>query len=138
MAQVWEEGQSGNPNGRPAGKSAKPISSLRKTLTRLRKMEQRALDNIEAVISGKKVITEDGGADSVDKQMLDTSKWVIATLSALSRSATQEEALKLQVRREDEPKQEAQGNGTEGKVIPMRPKISLEILPDGDDEDEEE
>lgn len=137
----WEEGQSGNPDGRPAGKPSKPISSLRRTLTKLRGMEKRALENIEAVVNGKKVVTEDGSGEDISKLQLETSKWVISQISALSRSATQEEALKLQVRREEEPakKEEEKATGTDGKkVVPIRSGLSLDILPDGDDEDEEE
>lgn len=143
--QIWEEGQSGNPNGRPAGKAAKPISSLRRTLNQLKKLEKQALDNIEAVVNGKKVRDEDGVLTEVEKQRLDTSKWVITTISALSRSATQEEALKLQVKRGDAPQaqqqeppeQEAPKPSEDGKVLKFPQKsLSMDILPDVDDDEE--
>lgn len=145
----WEEGQSGNPNGRPAGKGSKPISPLRRTLNQLRKLEPRALENIKAVINGTKIgqgedgeiIDTEDGAGSVDKMMLETSKWVISQISALSRSATQEESLRHAIRKDAEEKvesPEAPPSDGSGKVIPINRKMSTDLLPDVDEEENED
>lgn len=74
----FKPGESGNPSGRPKGKS---VSRLRSTLTLLKEMESDALENI------KKAVTN----EAVSKTALDTSKWIISTISSMSRTAVVEE-----------------------------------------------
>ena len=118
----WKEGESGNPNGRPAGKPTKPISPLRKTLNKLRDMEEKSLENIRKAVEGT----------DLDKQQLETSKWVISTVASLTRAATQDEELRLKIKngnapeQEEAPKAQTEQSG-DGKVVQMRPRVSTDI-----------
>jgi hypothetical protein len=118
----WKEGESGNPNGRPPGKATKPISPLRKTLNKLRDMEEKSLENIRKAVEGT----------DLDKQQLETSKWVISTVASLTRAATQDEELRLKIKQGNAPEQEEAPKvqteqSVDGKVLTMRPRVSTDI-----------
>lgn len=57
-------------------------SRLRKTLTKLHELEPYALENIEKSVKQQEV----------DKEALNTSRWVITNLMSLTKSAAQDEA----------------------------------------------
>lgn len=77
-----------NPAGRPLKgqeKDADPIikkqSKLRTTEKKLHRLTPQAMANIEKSVKG----------ESVDKEVLTTSKWVVTTAAAISKQAMQEE-----------------------------------------------
>lgn len=88
-------GADANPDGRPptATSRGKPISGLRRTLTKLRKLEHDSLDNIERSVRG----------ESVKRETLASSKWVVSTLATLHRAAIQEEKDLLTIRNYTDP-----------------------------------
>ena len=77
-------GRSGNPNGRPKG-TGKRVSSLRGIFNKLKKMDQEAIDTIQ------KSLTE---GVAVDKDKVQTAKWVITTITTLHRACLSEEESK--------------------------------------------
>ena len=77
---AWQEGKSGNPNGRPKG-TGRPVSSLRKTLKKLRTLEDKSLENIENSVNGKEV----------DKEVLSSSKWVVQQVVSVQKACVDEE-----------------------------------------------
>lgn len=117
LAPAWEKGQSGNPNGRPKG-TGRPVSRLRTLVKKLQAMEAKALKNIEDSVDGKEV----------DKQTLDTSKWVITTAVNVNRAATQEEQFKHELKKDAEDyEEEAKANGTTGL---SGPKFTTSLIKD--------
>lgn len=87
---LFVAGISGNAEGRPPTKNgkSKPISALRRTLTKLRKLEGLSLQNIEKSIKG----------EEIDKETLTTSKWLVNTLGTMHKSAVSEEKDLLNIR----------------------------------------
>lgn len=78
----WEKGgASPNPKGRPKGAGRK-VSSLRTIFNKLKKMDQEAIDTIQ------KSLTE---GSSVDKDKVQTAKWVINTITVVHKACLQEE-----------------------------------------------
>ena len=84
----FRPGRSGNPAGRPLKgeeKGADPVikkqSKLRATEKKLMKLTPQAIINIEKSVKG----------ESVDKEVLSTSKWVVTTSAAISKQAMMEE-----------------------------------------------
>lgn len=100
-------GKSGNPQGRPKG-TGKKISALRGILNKLKKMDQEAIDTIQ------KSLTE--GA-TVDKDKVQTAKWVITTITTVHRACLSEEEAKA-LKDEDETPTADSGNAdtTEDEV----------------------
>lgn len=88
---VWKDGESGNPKGRPRG-TGRSVSRLRRTITKLEEYVDAAVDNVGRSVNG----------EDVEKSTLDSSKWVITTIPALSRAATAEEQLRENVRARQE------------------------------------
>lgn len=79
----WEKGgASPNPNGRPKG-SGRKVSSLRTIFNKLKKMDQEAIDTIQ------KSLTE---GSAVDKDKVQTAKWVINTITVVHKACLQEES----------------------------------------------
>jgi hypothetical protein len=77
-----------NPNGAPKKEDRKgydPVlkkqSKLRATEKKLMKLTPQAIENIEKSVKG----------ESVDKEVLSTSKWVVTTSAAISKQAMMEE-----------------------------------------------
>lgn len=78
---MWEKGAaSPNPAGRPR-KTGKPVSSLRKTLSKLKALETKSLENIEKSVNGQEV----------DKECLASSKWVINSVVSVQKACVAEE-----------------------------------------------
>lgn len=77
---AWEKGKSANPNGRPKG-TGRPVSSLRKTLTKLKTLENKSLENIEKSVNG----------EEVDKEVLSSSKWVVQQVVSVQKACVSEE-----------------------------------------------
>lgn len=83
---MWPEGHCPNKYGRggnpdkPKTKS-KPVSTLRKTLSKLRNLEVKSLENVEKSVNG----------EVVDKESLASSKWVISTIVTVQRACVSEE-----------------------------------------------
>lgn len=95
--------------GRPPGSTNKVKNSkLRKTLNKLREIEDKALENI-----AKNVRSEE-----VDKEVLASSKWVITTLVTVQKACVAEEEFKNKMNEDDEEPE---------KVEPSKPKFSMEI-----------
>lgn len=80
----FKEGRSGNPNGRPKG-PGKKVSSLRGIFNKLKKMDQEAIDAIQASL------TE---GSTIDKDKVQTAKWVITTIATLHKACLSEEEAK--------------------------------------------
>ena len=84
----FRPGISGNSRGAPKKEDRKgydPVlkkqSKLRATEKKLMKLTPQAIENIEKSVKG----------ESVDKEVLTTSKWVITTAAAISKQAMMEE-----------------------------------------------
>lgn len=139
---LWKEGSSGNPNGRPKAKG-KPVSSLRKTISKLRELEEQALENIASVVKGTKVKVEGGEETVVDKSMLETSKWVISTLSSMSSAATKDEELRYTIRSRAEDKAEREQEKATGtndaspKDNVIRNRFTTKLIKDDTEDDTE-
>jgi formyltetrahydrofolate synthetase len=120
-ATSFEAGKTGNPNGRPKGRG-KPVSRLRSTLSKLRELEQQALDNIADSV-GKK---------NIDKEVIATSKWVITTIVAVNKAANAEEALLQSIREYNdmqenlEQEQELKREGSTNNVVRFTTKLVKE------------
>lgn len=84
--QIKKGGPSLNPAGRPKEtpeqKAAKlKKSRLRKTEAELLKLNPQALENIRKSVAG----------EEIDKEVVNTSKWVVTTTVSVSKAALQEE-----------------------------------------------
>lgn len=100
MTTKFKPGTSGNTNGRPKGRTSKPISRLRSTLNKLKQLEEDAIDVIEKSLMGE---------DDVDKPRVDTAKWIITSISSLTRTAIAEESYRTDLKMKDE---EVKATGT--------------------------
>ena len=80
----FKKGVSPNPNGRPKG-TGKKVSSLRGIFNKLKKMDQEAIDAIQASL------TE---GSTIDKDKVQTAKWVITTIATLHKACLSEEEAK--------------------------------------------
>lgn len=110
----------GRPKETPEQKAAKlKKSKLRKTENELLKLNPQALENIRKSVEG----------EQIDKEVVNTSKWVVTTTVAVSKAAMQEE-LELNGLKDRNMKaamEEAQGEEYEegGPVA----EFSLNMLP---------
>lgn|SRR5690606_23684906 len=116
-SRIWKPGQSGNPNGRPKG-TGRPFSKLRSLVNKLQAMEETALKNIEAALNH----------EEIEKQALETSKWVISMIPTVNRAATQEEQLKYAIKKDQEIGEEEKKEGTND--APAKPRFSVSIPQD--------
>jgi Family of unknown function (DUF5681) len=90
----FKPGSSGNPNGRPKGAATRKVSSLRGIFNKLKKMDTEAIDTIQ------KSLTE---GSVVDKDKVQTAKWVITTITQLHKACLSEEEGKSSKDTEDTP-----------------------------------
>lgn len=95
--------------GRPKGSTQKAKSSkLRKTLNKLRSIEDKALENIEKSVKGEVISSE----------VLATSKWVVTSIVTVQKACVAEEQFKESLNDEDE----------DPTPIAEKPKFSLNIV----------
>lgn len=83
---AWKPGETGNRFGRGGNPDkpktrGKPVSSLRKTLSKLKALETKSLENIEKSVNG----------EEVDKECLASSKWVINSVVSVQKACVAEE-----------------------------------------------
>lgn len=119
---TWKKGQSGNPKGRPKG-IPKSISALRSTLNKLKLLEPEAIENISKAVEGN---------DDVSNSQVDISKWLITTISQLTRTAIAEENYRDSIKKEYAQamkEEEDKATGTDG-VVSTTPRFRTHILED--------
>lgn len=100
-------------------------SPLRKTLAKLQELEPKALENIKKSVDG----------DSIDKNQLDTSKWLVQQLQAVSKSAMAEEVELNELRFKADAITEAESEEEEVEKEEDSPqkRFSLHVLPKNTD-----
>ena len=98
---MWEKGgPSPSPKGRPRG-TGRSISRLRSTLNKLKGLEPKAIDVIESALHN------DG---DVESPQVNTAKWIITSISTLTRAAIAEESFREEVKdKQQESQEEATG-----------------------------
>ena len=121
---AWPEGHCPNKYGRggnpdkPKTKS-KPVSTLRKTLSKLRNLESKSLENIEKSVNG----------EEVDKEVLSSSKWVVQQVVSVQKACVSEElavhGIRSDLAGDNEPEEK---EDEEPKV-----RFSLHVLPKKED-----
>lgn len=117
----FKKGQSGNEDGRPqtATGRSKPISGLRRDLTKLKRLMPQSLINIQKSVDG----------ETVDKEQLSSSKWVVTTVATLHRAAISEEKDLLAIREVTDPLEQPEGvDDTTGVVGEWRPRFTTKIV----------
>lgn len=112
----FKEGVSGNPAGRPkeSGKGrSKPISIIRRNLTKIRRLEDNALEILELSMMSEQQLEEIaklGGVSSstgrpitlqggITKAQVDSAKFVIKSIESMAKSATSDEIAELNLRK---------------------------------------
>lgn len=119
MTTKWKKGQaSPNPRGRPKN-TGRPISRLRSTLNKLKRIEPEAIEIIEKVISGE--------SEDLNKDQIDMSKWTITMINTLTRGAIAEESFKEDSNNKKKEETEEKANGTTG--VPVK-RFSLNMVDD--------
>lgn len=122
MTTKFKKGEaSPNPKGRPRG-SGRPISRLRSTLNKLKRIEPEAIEIVEKVIAGE--------GSSLDKDQIDMSKWVIQNLLSFTRGAIAEETFREESNKRksgnsDEDEDEVKAEGTTGTPVK---RFSLNLI----------
>lgn len=104
-------GRGGNPD-KPKTRG-KPVSSLRKTLSKLKALETKSLENIEKSVNG----------EEVDKECLASSKWVITTAVSVQKACVAEELAVHGIRSDN-----AEDTQEEKDEEPVT-RFSLQMLP---------
>lgn len=102
-------------NGRGKGNKNKVQSRYRIHLSRIKRLEQASIENIEKAVNGEEVA----------KQALDASKFVVNTIHSLHKSMLQEELAMKDDLEKEEPETEEEEEA--------KPKFSLHMLPKKED-----
>lgn len=105
--------QLGNRNGRPTQPKGKPVSSLRRTLSKLKSLETKSLENVERSVNG----------EEVDKEVLSSSKWVCQQIVSVQKACVAEE-LAVHGIRSDNAEEVQEDKEEEPQV-----RFSLQMLP---------
>lgn len=111
------DGEKSNRNTKSNSKVRIQKSKLRDTAAKLRELETKCLENIKNSVEGNEV---------KDKQ-LDSSKWVISSIIALDRAASQEENMLTKLRLEG--KRDGDGDDEEeqevAEIVKLVPRLKL-------------
>ena len=109
---LWEQGQSGNPKGRPKG-TGRPVSALRSTLNKLKKLEEKCIENIALVVNGENI--NDKGEAIVSKEQVDLSVKIVNMIQVFHKGAVAEEQSKIENKQnnsqDDEEEEEVKPTG---------------------------
>lgn len=97
-------------------------SKLRKTLEKLYALEGKAMENVKASVEGQ----------TIDKSMLDTSKWVISNIMNVTKAAAQDEAEINGLRLKMDEAEVAEEEKEAEEAIPQT-RFSLTVLPSAKD-----
>lgn len=81
-----------NRRGRPKG-SGKKISALKSVFNKLKRVSEKAIENVEKSVNGQEV----------DKEILLSSKWVVNTLQSYNKAILQEEGFKESADADEKP-----------------------------------
>jgi hypothetical protein len=98
-------------------------SALRKTLNKLLELEPHALSNIEKSVKQQEV----------DKESLNTSRWIVTNLMALTRAAAQDEAEMTGLRLKVDAAEAEEDDAKEAEEATPTSRFSLHVLPKKDD-----
>lgn len=119
----FQKGKSGNPKG---GNKIRIIKSpLRRTADSLREVEEDALKAIKKAVKG----------EQVEKDQLDTSKWLIGMIQSLDKSASQEEISNAKVRIEAKKAQDEGAGLDDFQKADVVPMARLKLTYESEDED---
>jgi hypothetical protein len=138
----FKQGASGNLNGRPKGKVAKPISRLRSTLNKLKQLEPDAIEVIEKSLLGKNDAEAKENSETkedreiiepVSKSQVDTAKWIITSIASLTRTAIAEETYRSDLQEKNSIPENEKATGT-NDVAPRAPaRFETRILDSEED-----
>lgn len=110
------DGEKSNRNTKNNSKIRIQKSKLRATAERLREIEPTALENIKKSVEGTKV----------DQQQLDSSKWIVSSIIALDRAASQEEASLTKIRLEGKRDEDSDEDKEEvAEIVKLVPRLKL-------------
>lgn len=109
------DGEKSNRNKSGNSKIRITKSKLRVTAESLREIEPTALANIKKSVEGEKV----------EPQQLDSSKWIISSIIALDRAATQEEASLTKLRMEGKRDSEEDEEQEVAEIVKLVPRLKL-------------
>ena len=90
-------------------------SKLRATAEKLREIEPTALENIKKSVEG----------DKVEQQQLDSSKWIVSSIIALDRAASQEEASLTKIRLEGKRDETDEDEENVAEIVKLVPRLKL-------------
>lgn len=90
----FKPGVSGNPNGRPKG-TKRPLSKMRKTLSKLYEIEGDAIELIKISMTG---FDSQGNKREVDKEKVDMAKFVVKSIESLNNTCLREELAIIGIR----------------------------------------
>lgn len=94
-------------------------SPLRKTLNKLLELEPHALANIEKSVKN----------EAVDKESLNTSRWIVTNLMALTRAASMDEDVINGLRIKLDQAEREEDEAVEAEEAVPQTKFSLHCLP---------
>lgn len=109
------DGEKSNRNKSGNSKIRIQKSKLRATAERLREIEPTALENIKKSVEGTKV----------DQQQLDSSKWIVSSIIALDRAASQEEASLTKIRLEGKRDEDDEDKEEVAEIVKLVPRLKL-------------
>jgi len=109
------DGPKSNRNTKNNSKVRITKSKLRATAEKLREIEPTALENIKKSVEG----------DKVEQQQLDSSKWIVSSIIALDRAASQEEASLTKIRLEGKRDESEEDEENVAEIVKLVPRLKL-------------